>query len=138
MAGWGGDNTRYHGIGVGWREIKDHSNIFDLKPLLTAVNTVAISSCECERTFSAMNNILTPKRTALSSKHLSSLLFINCVRPPLKLFIPSPYVHTWISNGRRNADEVCCPKRINKDIDASYMIDYLHSCVKTTAKNSII
>lgn len=40
-----------------------------------------------------MNNILTPKRNALSSKHLSSLLFINCsVGPPVKLFIPSAYV----------------------------------------------
>jgi len=68
-----------------------------------------------------MNNILTPKRNALSSKHLSSLLFINCFGPPIKLFIPSPYVHSWISNGRIIADEVCCPKRINKDIDASYM-----------------
>jgi len=68
-----------------------------------------------------MNNILTPKRNALSSKHLSSLLFINCVGPPIKLFIPSPYLHYWISNGLRIADEVCCPKRINKDIDASYM-----------------
>jgi len=99
-----------------FKEIKDHSNIFDLKPLLTAVNTVAISSCECERTFSAMNNILTPKRNALSS-----LLFFNCVGPRLKLFISSPYVHILISKGRRIADEVCCPKRINKDIDAFYM-----------------
>ncbi|KAE9522688.1 hypothetical protein AGLY_016910 [Aphis glycines] len=96
-----------------FKEIKDHSNISDLKPLLTAVNTVAISSCACERSFSAMNNILTPKRNALSSKHLCSLLFINCVGPPVKLFIPSPYIHTWISNGRRIADEVCCPKRKN-------------------------
>jgi len=38
-----------------FKEIKDHSNIFDLKPLLTAFNTVAISSCLCERTYSAMN-----------------------------------------------------------------------------------
>jgi len=69
-----------------------------------------------------MNNILTPKRNALSSKHLCSLLFKNCVGPTVKLFIPIPYVYTWISNGRRIADEVCCQKRQIKDIDdASYM-----------------
>lgn len=36
----------------GFRELKekkDHSLISDLKPLITAVNTIAISSSECER-----------------------------------------------------------------------------------------
>jgi len=103
-----------------FKEIKDHSNIFDLKSLFTAVNTVAISSCECERTFSAINNVLTLKRNSLSSKHLSSLLFLNCVGPPVKLFVSTPYVHSWIRSGRRIADEMCCPKRAEKDNDASY------------------
>lgn len=94
-----------------FKEIKDHSNICDLKPLITAVNTIAISSSECERAFSSMNNILEPKRNALSTQHLSSLMLINCVGPPVHLFKPILYVKSWIRSGRRNADNVCCPQR---------------------------
>lgn len=69
-----------------------------------------------------MNNIVEPKRNALSSKHISSLMFINCVGPPLHLFKPNPYIQSWIRNGRRNADELCCPKRKEKnDSNNSYL-----------------
>jgi len=43
----------------GFREFKDTKvipSMSPLKPLLIAIKTIAISSSECERTFSAMNN----------------------------------------------------------------------------------
>jgi len=46
----------------GFREFKDTqklSLIHSLRPLIVAINTVAISSSECERSFSSMNNTVT-------------------------------------------------------------------------------
>lgn len=47
----------------GFYEFKDtrDENIEDLKILTSAIKTIAISSSECERTFSSMNDILSPK-----------------------------------------------------------------------------
>lgn len=98
----------------GFREYKDTkviSSIPSLKPLLVAIKTIAISSSECERSFSAMNNTVTSKRNSLTTQHISSILFIQCVGPPVKDFNAVNYVKSWILNGRRNANEICCPKR---------------------------
>lgn len=73
-------------------DTKNNSKIFDLKPLLDAINTVAISSSECEHVFSCMNNIVTPKRNALSTTNTSSLLYIHCIGPSVNLFEPGHYV----------------------------------------------
>jgi len=59
-----------------------------------------------------MNNTVTWKRNALTPNHISSLLLIQCVGPPTNNFIPSSYVKSWILNGKRDAEENCCPKRI--------------------------
>jgi len=101
-------------------DTKDSSKILDLKPLLDAINTVAISSSECERVFSSMNNIVTSKRNALSTTNMSSLLYIHCIGPPVNLFEPSCYVKSWIRSGNRSADEVCCPKRNVNDEEHTY------------------
>ncbi|KAL5237572.1 hypothetical protein ACI65C_004982 [Semiaphis heraclei] len=50
-----------------FKDTKDSSQINDLHPLLTAVRKIAISSSECERSFSAMNNIVTSKRNAFNT-----------------------------------------------------------------------
>ncbi|XP_050066439.1 uncharacterized protein LOC126555582 isoform X3 [Aphis gossypii] len=79
----------------GFREYKDTrviSSISPLNPLLVAIKTIAISSSECERTFSAMNNTVTFKRNKLTTQHISSLLFIQCVGPPVIAFNPANYV----------------------------------------------
>lgn len=103
-----------------FKDTKDSSKIKDLHPLLTAVRTIAISSSECERSFSAMNNIVTSKRNALTTEHIASLVFINCIGPPVQLFKPDNYVESWIKSGKRNADEVNCPKRSLQSEDSSY------------------
>lgn len=98
----------------GFREYKDTrviSSISSLKPLLVSIKTIAISSSECERSFSAMNNTVTSKRNSLTTQHISSLLFIQCVGPPVIDFNATNYVKSWILNGRRDANELCCPKR---------------------------
>jgi len=108
----------------GFREFKDlnySSTVLDLRPLLTAIKTVAISSSECEKAFSSMNNIVTTKRNALNPKRISSLMLINWVGPPVHMFVPEPYVVSWIQRGKRCADEVNCPKRQNNEENHSYV-----------------
>ena len=83
----------------------------ELKPLKSAVDTLVVSTAECERTFSAMNDILTPIRNSLSIARLSSIIFLKCVGPPLILFKPEGFVKSWIVSGRRTADETCCMAR---------------------------
>eukprot|EP00102_Acyrthosiphon_pisum_P010394 XP_008178697.1 PREDICTED: E3 SUMO-protein ligase KIAA1586-like [Acyrthosiphon pisum] len=113
-----------HRSATGFREfkdLKDSSTVLDLRPLLTAIKTVAISSSECERAFSSMNNIVTTKRNALNPTSISSLMLINCVGPPVHMFVPEPYVVSWIQKGKRCADEVNCPKRQNIEVNHSYV-----------------
>jgi len=90
-----------------FKETNKLSLIHSLRPLIVAINTVAISSSECERSFRTMNNMVTWKR------NISSLLFIQCVGPPTNNCIPSTYVKSWILSAKRDAEENCCPKRIN-------------------------
>ncbi|CAI6370461.1 unnamed protein product [Macrosiphum euphorbiae] len=107
----------------GFRDYKDTrviSEISPLKQLLVAIKTIAISSSECERTFSAMNSTVTSKRNQLTTQHISSLLFIQYVGPPVIAFNPANYVKSWILNGKRDANEVCCPKRQIKNSDNNY------------------
>lgn len=67
----------------------------ELKPLLRAVNTLVVSTTECERGFSQMN-IISGMRATLELKSLSVLLFIKCVGPPVKCFAPRHYVKSWL------------------------------------------
>ncbi|CAI6345091.1 unnamed protein product [Macrosiphum euphorbiae] len=74
----------------GFHELKDlldSSTVLDLRPLLTTVKTVAISSSECGRAF----------------------------RSPVHMFVPESYVVSWIQEGKRCADEVNCPKLQNNE-----------------------
>lgn len=89
-----------------YREYRDNNGkcIPDgLKDLFAAVNTVPISSAECERGFSQMNLICTANRSSLLTSTISSLLFLCLVGPPLTMFNPIPYVRSWIAKGHRNA-----------------------------------
>lgn len=101
-------------------DTKKNSKILDLKPLLDAINTVAILSSEFERVFSYMNNIVTPKRYALSTTNISSILYIQCIGPPVNVFEPGRYLTSLIRKGNRSADEVCCRKRNVNDEEHTY------------------
>jgi len=86
-----------------------------LKALMTAVTTIAISTAECERCFSVMNDILSPIRSSMSVEHTSSLMFIKLVGPPLPEFHPRSYVKSWLSKGRRSAQSTQCMARQKND-----------------------
>jgi hypothetical protein len=60
-----------------------------LLQLKLALETIYISSSECERGFSPINLIVTPARSSLSIKTITSLLFIKIVGPPLTQFDPT-------------------------------------------------
>ncbi|CAI6371866.1 unnamed protein product [Macrosiphum euphorbiae] len=83
----------------------------DLKPLYKSIATIPVSTSECERNFSSMNEIMSPLRTSLNRKTVAALLFINCVGPPLTKFEPEKYVRSWLLNGRHSADDTASRKR---------------------------
>jgi hypothetical protein len=75
-----------------FKDLKDSSTILYLRPLLTVIITVAISSSECKKDFSSMNNIVSTKINYLNPKSISSLILNNCVGPPVYIIVPEPYV----------------------------------------------
>jgi hypothetical protein len=84
--------------------------------LVYALNSIPISSSECERGFSQMNLIITPTRASLNTKTVSALLFIKLVGPPLTLFDPSKYVDRWLLKGRHSALDSNTKKRNRDDV----------------------
>ena len=79
----------------GGRRIPDN-----LKPLINSVNTIPVSTAECERGFSAMNVILSDLRSSLLLQHVSALLFVKLHGPPLQLWQPDRYVESWLTKHR--------------------------------------
>lgn len=47
----------------------------DLKLRFKVITTIPISTSECERNFSSMNEIITPLRSSLNISTVSALLF---------------------------------------------------------------
>ncbi|KAL1481341.1 hypothetical protein MTO96_034543 [Rhipicephalus appendiculatus] len=82
-----------------------------LEPVVTATKCIPVSTADCERGFSAMNNIMTPSRSSLSVERLSKLLFIKTNGPPLQRFRPDSYVNSWLLSGRHSALDVRAPLR---------------------------
>jgi hypothetical protein len=68
----------------------------ELKPLIAAANTFIISTAECKRAFSNMNNIISTIRSSILLKSASSLMLISSVGPPLSAFEAEYYVKEWI------------------------------------------
>jgi len=65
----------------------------ELRRLLSSVPVIQVSTAECERGFSAMNLLLTSRRSSMHVTTLSSLLFLKMVGPaPLEQFQPLQYV----------------------------------------------
>lgn len=104
----------------GFREYKDlkaSKTPEDLKPLLKAVHTIAVSTSECERAFSSMNDTLTDKRNSLDIKRLSNLIFLKCNGPPLDQFNAQTYVQTWLAKGRRSAAFTNCEAKSARKVE---------------------
>ena len=71
--------------------------------LLNAVDTVPVSTAAYERGFSQMNEICTSLCSQITVSHISSLMFINIVGPPLTMWNPLPFVKAWHAKNRRDA-----------------------------------
>jgi len=78
-----------------------------LVQLICCIHTLPVSTAACERGFSKMNIICTPLRSALLIRHMSSLIFIPAVGPPLDQWDATNYVKSWLgrhaANGPGNA-----------------------------------
>lgn len=83
----------------------------NLKILMNAINTLPVSTAECERGFSPMNLVCTSLRSQLSVEHISSLMFLSLTGPPLVKWKPLPYVKSWLAKNRRDANHTACPMR---------------------------
>ena len=97
----------------GFREYKENPLLPMTQGLLKlnqVANTLAVSTAECERGFSAMNSVLSTLRNKLRIEHVSSLMFIKLVGPPLELRKPSKFVKKWVLR-RRSADHLACRQR---------------------------
>ena len=70
---------------------------------MVAVDTLSPSNADCERGFSAMNNIITDSRNAITTNNAEKQLFVSTVGPPCEKWNPEPYVRTWLGKGRRAA-----------------------------------
>ena len=82
-----------------------------LQSLLNRVNTIPVSTSECERGFSNMYVVCSKLRTRLTINHMSALLFISLSEPSVKLFNPLRYVKSWLSSNRREAKCKQCLKK---------------------------
>ncbi|CAH2312662.1 E3 SUMO- ligase KIAA1586-like [Pelobates cultripes] len=85
----------YASICEGFRDYIDNGGAEipeNLKPVVTAVNSLSVTSGDCERGFSTMNLVMSPIRSGLGIERLSSLLFNSLIGPPVNLWDPLPYV----------------------------------------------
>ena len=101
-----------------------------LKQVFTATKTIIVSTAECERSFSVMNDTATLIRKRLSVDRIGMLILIKLLGPDVKDFYPMPFVKRWLQSGRRSANTTASRKREmdNKDGDRYY--EPLHKLFK--------
>jgi hypothetical protein len=80
------------------------SDISDLQPLVTCINTLPVSTAECERNFSSMNLICTSQRNSLLTTTISNIMMISINGPPVTHFKPEKYLKSWLAK-HRSADD---------------------------------
>ena len=64
----------------------------EMAKFMRGSKTIIVSTAECERAFSAMNDILVPTRNRLAVTRLAMLMFIQILGPDAMSFNPDPYV----------------------------------------------
>lgn len=94
-----------------YKESKGFNILPPMQLLLGAVGTLPVSTAACERGFSKMNIVCSPLRNSLTVAHMSSLMFISIVGPPVLQWNPAAYVRTRIAYGRRDATSRSCAQR---------------------------
>ena len=76
----------------------------DILKFQAILNSLPVSSADCERGFSTMNIVCNDTRNRLTVEHISNLMFISLLGPPVKEFDPEPYVKEWLKT-HRSADD---------------------------------
>jgi uncharacterized protein YfbU (UPF0304 family) len=97
-----------------YREFKDTQGKVigpTLRLLLNCVNTIPVSTAECERGFSKMNLICSSLRTKLTVPHMSALMIISPCGPPVDMWQPMKFAKSWLAANRRAADCTQGPQR---------------------------
>lgn len=113
-------NLSFSEIKNDYRDFKDaHGKVVPLgiKVLRNSVNTLPVSTAECERGFSKMNIICSSLRSKLTVHHMSSLIFVSLCGPPITHWEPLKYVQSWISSNRRSA---ACTQGPSRNVLSSY------------------
>ena len=97
-----------------YREYKDSKGCtveHTMRRVISYVETLPVSTAECERGFSRMNLICDELRSTITMQHLSALMFVSLVGPPLHVWNPETYVRSWLAAGRRSAAATDCLSR---------------------------
>jgi hypothetical protein len=68
----------------------------DFQPHAAAVNTLVISTTECEWSLSNMNTTISCVRSLVLLKTAAALMFISLVGPSIRGFNPENYVKEWL------------------------------------------
>ncbi|CAI6358033.1 unnamed protein product [Macrosiphum euphorbiae] len=76
----------------------------ELKELNILINTLLVSTAECQRGFRKMNLICSDIRPRLSVTNISSIMFINIIGPPVAIWNPTNYVRSWLIKHRSTND----------------------------------
>ena len=85
--------------------------LFIGKPSCRAVECLVVSTAECERSFSAMNDIASDTRSSLGIKRISALMFAKLLGPKDVIACnPESYV-CKLASGRHSADDTASRKR---------------------------
>lgn len=77
----------------------------DLNTLHQILDTIPVSTADCERSISAMNLIVTKLRSVFDTPNVGSLMFISIVGPSAEKFNPSDYVESWLKAGNHKATD---------------------------------
>jgi len=96
-----------------------------MRRVITYVETLPVSTADCERGFSRMNVICDELRSTITVQHLSTLMFVSLVGQPLHLWNAEPYVRSWLTSGRRNAAAVDCPRRREQEANADSATQFM-------------
>ncbi|KAG5869810.1 hypothetical protein JTB14_037545 [Gonioctena quinquepunctata] len=84
------------------------------KKLISIINSIAVSSAECERGFSALNLIMSPLRSSLYISTVCDLLRIRLLGPPVARYNPERHVKSWLAKGHHSALDTKSKQRRQK------------------------
>ena len=127
-------------IVYGDKEVKDVANFFNRNPMETVmafrsaktgattdeynefleiISIFPVSTAECERGFSALNDICTKERNRICTNSCSATLYINVNGPPLSRIDFAKYVHEWLKKHRSASSQ---DRRSHWNRDTSYLL----------------